>query len=103
MIAENKTTGQDCRRFLAAFFTKFPNKHLQVETGRILKKLLARAIPMPGKPAGWAAGIIYATANQGRKSCGIPGLLNQECEDFFDVSMGTIYRRAAQIMALLVG
>ena len=93
---------QDCRRLLATFFTRFPNPCLQAETNRALKRLLAHQIPMPGKPGGWAGGIIYAVANQGRRACGVPGLLNQEFEDFFSISMGTIYKRAWQIRRLLV-
>lgn len=101
MIAVNKSMDQDCRQLLAAFFTKFPSNLLQTETNRVLKSLLDCKIPMPGKPGGWAGGIIYAVANQGRRACGVPGLLNQECEEFFKVSMGTIYKRAAKIRKFL--
>lgn len=101
MIAMNKMMDQDCRQLLTAFCTKFPNTGLQVITDHILKILLAHQIPMFGKPGGWAGGIVYAVTNQGRRACGVPGLLNQECEEFFHVSMGTIYRRAAKITKLL--
>jgi hypothetical protein len=101
MIALNKTIDQVCRQLLAAFFKKFPNARLQAETNRALKKLLAHQIPMPGKPSGWVAGIIYAVANQNRWPCGVPGLLNKEYETFFKVTMGTIYKRAWQIRGLL--
>ena len=101
MIALNKSVDQSCRQFLAAYFTKFPNARLQTKTDRALKRLLARHIPMPGKPGGWAGGIVYAVANQDHRPCGVPSLLNQECEMFFHVSMGTIYKRAWQIRRLL--
>ncbi|MBN2455205.1 MAG: hypothetical protein JXB29_01505 [Sedimentisphaerales bacterium] len=94
MIAINKNEDQTCRQILAAFFTKYPNARLGVEAELILKKLIARKVPMLGKPGGWAGGIIYATANQYRSSCGIPGFLNKESEEFFGVSMSTIYKRA---------
>ncbi len=103
MFTKNKQTDQDYRELFAAFFSKFPNNRLQAETGRILTRLLAGDISLPGKPAGWVAGTIYAVANQGRRPCGIPGVLNQECEDFFHISIGTVYRRAAQIRSLLGG
>lgn len=102
MIAMNKKMDQDCRELLAVFFTRFPNPRLQIEANRALKKILAYKIPMPGKLGSWVGGIIYASANQGRRACGVPGLLNQEFEDFFNVSMGTIYKRAWQIRRLLV-
>ena len=101
MIAINKTSEQTCQQLLTDFFTKYPNVRLQVQAGRTLKKLLASKIPMPGKPGGWAGGIVYALANQFRQACGVPGLLNQEAEEFFCVSMGTIYKRAAKIRMLL--
>jgi hypothetical protein len=102
MIAMNKNMDQDYRKLLAAFFTRFPNPRLQVEVNRALKRLLTCKILMPGKPGGWAGGIIYALANQGRRACGVPNLLNKEFEEFFNVSMGTIYKRAWQIRRLLV-
>jgi len=97
MIALNKNPGQACRQLLTAFFTKSPNTRLQSKANCLLKMLLAQQIPMAGKPGGWAGGIIYAVANQGFLPCGVPGLLNQECEELFNVSMGTIYRRAWHI------
>jgi len=102
MIALNESRDQACRQLLAAFFTKFPNARLQTEANRTLRRLLAQQIPMLGKPGGWVAGIIYAAANQDRRACGIPGLLNQECEEFFNVSMGTIYKRTRQIRDVLM-
>jgi hypothetical protein len=63
---------------------------------------MAQKVPLLGRPGGWAGGIIYALTNQYRRACGIPGLLNKECEEFFNVSMDTIYRRAAMIKRLSV-
>ncbi|NIP53105.1 MAG: hypothetical protein GWN67_13550 [Phycisphaerae bacterium] len=98
----NETMDPTCQQLLAAFFKKYPNPHLRIKVNRILKRLLALKIPMSGKPGGWAGGIIYALANQYRRPCGITGLLNKEFEEFFNVSIETIYRRARRIRELLV-
>ena len=98
----NETIDPTYQQLLAAFFKKYPNPHLQIEVNRILKRLLALKIPMPGKPGGWAGGIIYALANQYCRPCGISGLLNKESEEFFNVSIETIYRRARRIRELLL-
>ena len=101
VVAFNKSVDHACRELQAAYFSRFTNTRLQAQANSTLKSLLVHDIPMPGKPGGWAGGIIYATANQCRRACGVPGLLNKECEEFFNVSMGTIYRRAWQIRRLL--
>jgi hypothetical protein len=64
---------------------------------KALQFLAASDVAMEGKPAGWAAGIIYALANRDKRACGVPGLLNSEVEEFFDVSMSTVRKRAAQV------
>jgi len=93
-----ETTDQTCQQRLTAFFKKFPNPPLQVEVDGMLKSLLDFKVPMPGKPGGWAGGMVYAVSNCG---VGVPGVLNSELEKAFDVSMGTIYKRAAKILELL--
>ena len=90
----NETTDQSCQQLLMAFFKKFPNPPLQAKVDCMLKSLLDFKIPMPGKPGGWAGGIVYAVSSIG---AGMPGVLNSELEKAFDVSMGTIYKRAAMI------
>ena len=101
MIVINKTTNQTCQELLAAFFKKFPNPDLRLQAYRVLRNLIKVKFPMLGKSGGWAGGIIYALANLYHYPCGIPGLLNQECEEFFSVSMGTIHKRAAMIRKIL--
>jgi hypothetical protein len=64
---------------------------------KALQFLAASDVAMEGKPAGWAAGIIYALANRDKRACGVPGLLNREVEEFFDVLMSTVRKRAAQV------
>jgi len=102
MIAENEIRNQNCQQLLAVFFTKYPDARLKIEADRTLKRLMAQKVPMLGRPGGWVGGIIYALTNQYRRPCGIPGLLNKECEEFFNVSMETIYRRAAMIKKMSV-
>ena len=102
MSTENETAVQACQSLLESFFAKFPNLRVQVETDCILKIILAHEIPLPGKPCGWAGGILYAVSNKGRWPCGVLGLLNKEIEEFFGVSMSTIYKRAAVISRLLI-
>ena len=101
MITKTENTIRACRQIISEFFAKHPNIPLQSDVERVLELLLVNNIPMSGKPAGWAGGIIYAAANFRRIPCGIPGLLNHECEEFFHVSMDTIKRRAAKITPLL--
>lgn len=98
MIAINKTADQLCKEFLATFFEKYPNSDLEKKANWALKKLTANKTSMPGKIGGWAGGIVYAMSSIG---VGVPGVLNSELEKVFDVSMGTIYKRAATIRRLL--
>ena len=86
------------RQLLARFFRKFPNRRVQIAADRILKQLLTLQVPMAGKPGGWAGGIVYAVSSIG---VGVPGVLNSELESVFQVSMATIYKRAAQIRTSL--
>ena len=102
MIAINKTAYQICHELLTAYFQKYPNEDLQLKAYQVLRNLMKVKFPMPGKSGGWAGGIIYAVANLYQYPCGIPGLLNQECEEFFSVSMGTIHKRAAVIRDILI-
>ena len=99
MISLNEDSGATCQQLLTAFLKKYPNPSLQVDANHILKRLLALKISMPGKPGGWAGGIVYAMSSVG---AGVPGALNSELEIAFGVSMGTIYRRAAKIRKLLL-
>jgi hypothetical protein len=101
MIAINNTSYQRCQEYLAAYFKKCPNSDLRHQAYRVLQNLMKVKFLMLGKSGGWAGGIIYAVANLYQYPCGIPGLLNQECEEFFSVSMGTIHKRAAMIRKIL--
>ncbi|MEW6199180.1 MAG: hypothetical protein AB1601_11045 [Planctomycetota bacterium] len=90
-----------CRESLERFFGEHPDAATQQRALKALRLLAACEKPLPGKPEGWAAGIIYGLANRDRRACGVPGLLNREVEALFGVSMGTIRKRAAQIERLL--
>jgi hypothetical protein len=100
MIAMDTTREESkraCKEQLERFFRRNPDAALEKSAIKALRFLAASDVKMKGKPAGWAAGIIYALANRGRQACGVPGLLNRELEGFFDVSMSTVRKRAAQV------
>jgi hypothetical protein len=90
-----------CRKHLERFFGVHPDAALQRRALKSLRFLLATEEPLLGKPAGWAAGIIYEVSTRDRHPCGVPGVLNRELEQCFGVFMGTIRKRAAQMGALL--
>ncbi|MEN6384472.1 MAG: hypothetical protein ABFD79_04675 [Phycisphaerales bacterium] len=95
----NENKEPTCQQQLDAFFKAYPNPNLQNEVNGFVTRY---KIPMKGKSGGWAGGIVYALSNLYKSPCGIRGVLNKECEDSFNVSMDTIYRRAYQISKLLV-
>ena len=97
MPETNEDCIRACRGYLEHFFSRHPNPALQKRALKALRLLTACDEQLRGKPAGWAAGLVYAVANRDRQACGVPGLLNSEFEAFFDVSMGTIRKRAAQV------
>ena len=83
------------------FFAVHGDVALQERALKAMRFLTVSDKVLAGKPAGWAAGIIYALANRDRQACGVPGLLNSELEVFFGVSMTTIRKRAAIVVQLL--
>ena len=89
---------QACREHLDRFFTRYPDPTFQQRAAKALRFLSPGDAPLAGKPQGWAAGIVYALANRGRRACGVPGILNAEFEQFFRVSMSTVRKRAAQVL-----
>src|SRR6185437_1315173 len=90
-------TEQPCREHLERFFGQYPDGTLNKRAMKALRLIAASGEPMPGRSAGWAAGIVYYLVNQCRQSCGVPGLLNSEFESIFGVTMSTIRKRAARI------
>jgi len=86
-----------CREHLDRFFASCRDAKMQKAAVKALRFLAAGDEPMRGKPEGWAAGIVYALANRDRRACGVPGMLNAEFEEFFGVTMSTVYKRAAQV------
>jgi hypothetical protein len=85
---------------MAKFFATHPDAELEKHALRALRFLRCSEKPLGGKPEGWAAGIIYAVANQDRQACGVPGVLNSEFEAIMGVSMSTVRLRAAQVQRL---
>ncbi len=85
---------QNILEILNSLFKRSPNPCLHTEVNRLLEDLSICNIKTTGNPGGWAGGIIYVSANQNCRACGILHLHNKEVEEFFNVSMSTIYRQA---------
>jgi hypothetical protein len=101
MTTPDRDLESACRQHLVSFFAAHPDAGLERRVLRALRFLRCRDKPLRGKPAGWAAGIIYAVARQDRQACGVPGILNSEFEAIMGVSMSTTRLRAAQFHDLL--
>ena len=103
MNTTNRDVALECRDFLYRFFESYCDDALRKKAFKELRIVMASDKQLLGRPAGWAAGIVYALANRYRSACGVPGLLNKDLEELFGVSMGTIRERAAQVTGLLDG
>ncbi|MCC7408886.1 MAG: hypothetical protein IT442_12495 [Phycisphaeraceae bacterium] len=90
-----------CRAHLDRFFAEHPASVDQLRAYKALRLLRAGEKPLRGKAEGWAAGIIYAVATDGRFPCGVPGVLNAEFEQLMGVTMSTVRYRAARVMELV--
>jgi len=97
MKATLKESRWACQEHLERFFETYYEVTMAKAAMKALRFLAISDVAMEGKPAGWAAGTIYALANRDKRACGVPGLLNSEVEEFFDVSMSTVRKRAAQV------
>jgi hypothetical protein len=91
-----------CRKHLDRFFAAHPNAALEKQSHKALRLLRACEKPLQGKPEGWAAGIIYAVATDGRIPCGVPDILNADFERFMGVTMSTVRTRAARAKELII-
>jgi anthranilate/para-aminobenzoate synthase component I len=94
---KNHDLERECKQSLNSFFDRHPDDTLRARSLKALRFLMADAGTLSGNPAAWAAGIVYAVANFDRQPCGVPGLLNQELEQFFGVTMRTIRKRAEEV------
>ena len=90
----------ECRAKLDQFFAAYPDALMQQRAMKLLRLLRTSEKPVKGKADGWAAGIIYAIATDGRQPCGVPGLLNADFEQVMGVTMSTTRYGAARIMEL---
>ncbi|MEI8194373.1 MAG: DUF6398 domain-containing protein [Phycisphaerae bacterium] len=90
----------DCRAGLDRYFAAHPDPVMEQRAMKVLRLLRTSEKPLKGKVEGWAAGIIYAIATDGRKPCGVPGLLNSEFKQLMGVTMSTTHYRAARILEL---
>lgn len=95
------STERTCRNSLERFFAEHPDTATQQRALKAFRLLTACEKTLRGNPEGWAAGIIYWAANNDRRACGVPGVLNSEVEAIFRVSMDTVRRRAAQVERLV--
>ncbi len=101
-LSRRPNSSQDvhaCKQHLDRFFRSYPDPVMQESAVKSLRFLAAGDQPLPGKPEGWAAGILYyCLANRYRRPCGVAGILNAEFERFYDVSMDTVRNRAAKVV-----
>jgi hypothetical protein len=86
-----------CGDHLERYFANYLDQLINKRAMQALRFIAAGNERLSDKAEGWAAGIVYALANQERQAFGVPGLLNTELERFFCVSMGKIRKRAARV------
>lgn len=72
MTVPDRTFESACREHLDRFFLAHPDPVLQQRAMKALRLLRASDKSLAGKIEGWAAGIIYAVATDGRTPCGVP-------------------------------
>lgn len=89
-------------RLGGSLLLRLSDEFIQARAHKALRLLRASEKPLKGEVEGWAAGVIYFAATEGRITCGVPGLFNHEFEAFTGVSMGTARYRAARIRDLIV-
>lgn len=97
MIATTIDFESHCRSHLDRFFAAHPDAIMEKRAHKALRLLRASETPLQGKTEGWAAGIIYAVATDGRIPCGVPDILNADFERFMGVTMSTVRTRAARV------
>ncbi len=101
MTDTSRSFEEDCRQYLDRFFIQWPDAATQERVNKTLRLLRASEKPLQGKAQGWAAGIIYFAATDGRFPCGVPGVLNAEFAEFMGVSMETARDRAARVKEIV--
>jgi hypothetical protein len=80
MNTTNRNVELERKDFLNSFFDSYRGDTLRRGALKALRFLVASEEPLSGKPAGWAAGTVYALANRDRRACGVAGLLNKDLE-----------------------
>ena len=98
MIASNDPFEETCAQLFNAFFKDRPHDGLLERCVLALLAVTKRQKSFPGKPEGWAAGIMFAVCSAG---CGVPDVTNSEVEKAFGVTMNTVYERAWAVKRLL--
>lgn len=92
----------ECQQHLDRFFGQWPNQILQERANKVLRMLRASPEPLKGKAAGWAAGVIYFAATDGRVPCGVPHVSNAEFSQFMGVPMETARRRSGRVRDIVL-
>ena len=90
----------DCLKVLDRYFADHPDAGMQKRAHHALRLLRGSEKPLKGKADGWAAGVLYAVATDGRLRTGVPGVLNAEFEKLSGVPMATARHRAAKVIEL---
>lgn len=98
MVESGPVFERTCRQLLDSFFQRYPSEALRLAAHRGLTILLTRRPSWPGKPGGWAAGLVYAMSSIG---AGVPGVLNSDLEEALGVTMSKVYKRAARIKKIV--
>jgi len=89
-----------CRERIDRFFAVHPDEAMQKQAYKALRLLRTVEQPLKGNVEGWAAGLIYAVANDGKVPAGVPGMLNSEFERLMGVTMSTARKRAVRVREL---
>jgi len=92
----------ECQKHMDRFYARWPDPTLQKKANKALRFLRASDEPLQGKAEGWAAGLVYFAATDGRVTCGIPGVLNAEFSEFMGVSMETTRRRSGRVSDIVL-
>ena len=102
MTITDQTFDSACRAHLDRYFAAYPDPKLEGRALHALRLLRATDQPLTGISAGWAAGIIYLAATDGRITCGVPSVLNRDFEQITGVTMSTARKRAARVREIIL-
>ncbi len=90
-----------CHNCLTRYFERYPEPLIEKRRQKWFTCSQHATNAALAKRRGGLWGVVYLLANRERRAVGFPGALNADVEKAFDVSMGTIRRRAKQVNRLL--